>query len=140
MELWLNIFWFLLSLGAFALWLPRKDPSSARGARPGGCLRTSTMLALALVVLFPSISLTDDLHAEQAVMEESSRSVLKARLLTQKCLRAGKSLTPLTAIMSESLSGAMGLVVGRVFLPEVRPLRSALIRPSQGRSPPFLAN
>jgi len=98
------------------------------------------MLALVLVILFPSISLTDDLHAEQAVMEESSRLVLKARQLTQKCLRAGKSLTPLTAIMSENLSGAIDLVVGRVFLPEVRLLRSALVCPSQGRSPPFLAN
>jgi hypothetical protein len=140
MELWLNIFWLSLSLGAFALWFPRKAPSSACGARNNGFLPTFAMLALVLVILFPSISLTDDLHAEQAVMEESSRLVLKARQLTQKCLRAGKSLTPLTAIMSENLSGAIDLVVGRVFLPEVRLLRSALVCPSQGRSPPFLAN
>jgi hypothetical protein len=140
MELLFNTFWVVVSLGAFALWFPRKDSSSACGARNAERLQISAALAMALVILFPSISLSDDLHAENAVMEESSRSAVKARQLTQKCLHAGKSLAPLTAIITESFSAAIGLVVGRVFPPEARLLRSAPVRPSQGRSPPFFAN
>ena len=140
MELAFDLLWVLIVLVAYGWWFAHQSRGGqnmkARAARRGEIFA----LGLALAILFPSVSLTDDLHAENAVMEESSRSALKARQLTQKCLSASKSLTPLTAIISESLSEAIGLVVGRVFPLEVPLIRSALVRPSQGRSPPLFAN
>jgi hypothetical protein len=140
MELVFDLLWVLIVLVAYGWWFAHQSRGGQNIKAKAAMRGEIFVLGLALVILFPSISLSDDLHAENAVMEESSRSVLKARQLTQKCLRAGKSLTPLTAIIRAGLSGAIGLVVSRVFPPEVPLIRSALVRPSQGRSPPFFAN
>ena len=77
-ELLLNFVWLLLAVPACWLWRARVADSNRRGfsSRQGllalGCL---------LVVLFPVISATDDLHAIRAEMEEpgiSKRSVRQA--------------------------------------------------------------
>lgn len=66
MELLLNLAWLLLALPAYWLW--RETRASER------CTSTQCLFALAcaLVLLFPVVSVTDDLHAMQAEMEESS--------------------------------------------------------------------
>ena len=140
MELAFDLLWVLISLVAYGWWFARRSRGDQNIKTRAAFRGEIFALGLALIILFPSISLTDDLHAENAVMEESSRSVLKARQLAQKCLRAAKSLTPLTAIICESLSGEVGSVVGRVLPPEAPLIGSALVRPSHGRAPPFLAN
>jgi hypothetical protein len=65
MELLLNLAWLLLALPAYWLW---------RGSR-SGCKFNSLQCLLALgcmlVILFPVVSATDDLHAMRAEMEES---------------------------------------------------------------------
>ena len=69
MELLLNLVWLLLALPAYWLW--RREA----GARPGrGITSLQCLLALGcvLVLLFPVISASDDLHAMRAEMEESS--------------------------------------------------------------------
>jgi len=65
MELLLNIFWLLLVLPGYLLWRRHRDFSSSRGVLALACM---------LVLLFPVISATDDLHALPQVMEESSPS------------------------------------------------------------------
>ena len=66
MELFLNFVWVLLFLPAAWMWRrSRGGPDSTR------CFWT---LACALVLLFPVISATDDLHAAPQAMEESSSS------------------------------------------------------------------
>ena len=65
MELLLNIFWLLLALPAYLLWRRHRDFGSLRGMLTLTCM---------LVILFPVISATDDLYAQQQVMEESSPS------------------------------------------------------------------
>jgi len=78
MELLLNLAWLLLALPAYGIWrqgVVRKRQNrvhSLQGLLALGCL---------LVLLFPIISATDDLHAMRAEMEEpgaSKRSVRQA--------------------------------------------------------------
>ena len=64
MEVLLNTIWLLVAIGAFLFWRPeryRGTPTARDHDRSFGILA----LACALVLLFPVISLTDDLHAEQ---------------------------------------------------------------------------
>ena len=73
MELLLNLVWLLLALPAFWLW---------RGARAGykvSSLQCLLCLGCVLVMLFPVISATDDLHVTQCEMEESPASKRSVR-------------------------------------------------------------
>ena len=68
MELFLNLVWLLLALPAYSLW------RSARSAQSGGrfsSLQCFLALAGVLILLFPVVSATDDLHAMRAEIEES---------------------------------------------------------------------
>lgn len=70
MELALNILWFILALGGLLDWLRRK-PGPLSGAQKNLAWRRGLVsLCCALVVLFPVISMTDDLHDEVAVLEK----------------------------------------------------------------------
>jgi hypothetical protein len=68
MELLLNLLWLLLAMPAFWLWR-----SSRTAPQIGKFQGFQTFLALGclLVILFPVVSATDDLHAMRAEMEES---------------------------------------------------------------------
>jgi len=69
MELSLNLLWLLLAGVSFPLaWRERSNHALARGH----AARRIISLACALVFVFPVISLTDDLHAAQVVMEDSN--------------------------------------------------------------------
>lgn len=71
MELLLNLAWLLLALPAYWLW---RRGSRARLASRVNSLQCLLALACALVLLFPVISASDDLHAMRAEMEDSSVS------------------------------------------------------------------
>lgn len=71
MELLLNLAWLLLALPAYWLW--RSSRSTPDGRKFTG-LQCLLVLACVLVILFPVISATDDLHAMRAEMEESPAS------------------------------------------------------------------
>jgi hypothetical protein len=71
MELLLNLAWMLLALPAYWLW--RRDAGS-RAARGVNALQCVLALGCVLVLLFPVISASDDLHAMRAEMEDSSIS------------------------------------------------------------------
>ena len=70
MELFLNLVWLLLAMPAYCLW--RK---ARRGPSVDGHSSLQYLLALgcALVLLFPVVSATDDLHAMRPEMEDSSK-------------------------------------------------------------------
>jgi len=135
MEVLLNTIWLLVAIGAFFLWRPERF----RGTPAGRGHRTSLAilaLATALVLLFPVISLTDDLHAGQAAMEDSSRSVMKARSTVQDCLRAGRS--PLLAAAPPASFSAAGrhlpsgaAVIFEICMPCLPPISA-----HEGRAPP----
>jgi hypothetical protein len=71
MELLLNLVWLLLALPAYWLW---RCGAGARAVRRITALQFLLALGCALVLLFPVISATDDLHAMRAEMEESAAS------------------------------------------------------------------
>lgn len=68
MELLLNLLWLLLALPAYWLW---RYSRSAPKNREFDALRCFLALGCLLVILFPVVSATDDLHAMRAEMEES---------------------------------------------------------------------
>jgi hypothetical protein len=68
MELSLNLLWLLLAIASFALVGRVGGDRSLRCWHSG---RRILALTCALVIFFPVISLTDDLHAAQVVMEDS---------------------------------------------------------------------
>jgi hypothetical protein len=69
MELLLNLAWVLLALPAYWLW---RGSQKANVRHRRGALERLLLLACVLVILFPVVSATDDLHAMRAEMEESA--------------------------------------------------------------------
>jgi hypothetical protein len=72
MELFLNLCWLSLLLPACLLW--RRRISTTTSDRPARSLVFVCALGCALILLFPVISASDDLHAMRPEMEESERS------------------------------------------------------------------
>jgi hypothetical protein len=68
MELLLNLAWMLLALPAYWLW----RRAGARREHRVTALQCLLALGCVIVLLFPVISATDDLHAMRAEMEESA--------------------------------------------------------------------
>src|SRR5208283_5577467 len=73
MELFLNLCWLSLLLPAWLLWRQRTSATGAShpAARP---LVFVCALGCVLVLLFPVISASDDLHPMRPEMEESERA------------------------------------------------------------------
>jgi hypothetical protein len=77
MELFLNLCWLSLLLPACLLWRQRTSSTgsgSPAGSAAGPPLIFLCALGCALVLLFPVISASDDLHAMRPEMEESERT------------------------------------------------------------------
>jgi len=68
MELLLNLLWLLLAMPAFWLW---RYSRTAPKRRQFDAFRCFLALGCLLVILFPVVSATDDIHAMRAEMEES---------------------------------------------------------------------
>jgi len=129
-ELLLNLAWLLLALPAYWLW--------RRGRRGFSSLQCLLALGCVLVLLFPVISASDDLHAMRSEMEDSSISKRTVR-------QAGSDKN---AASVNRLQGPPATLANAVWLvaPEVRLLEvcmtsvSPLARPRffhPGRAPPF---
>jgi nicotinamide riboside transporter PnuC len=69
-ELVLNLFWIALALPAYYLW--RRQAQSARAIRRITSLQCILVLGCVLMLLFPVVSATDDLHFIRPESEESS--------------------------------------------------------------------
>jgi hypothetical protein len=72
MELLLNLFWLTLAVPALWMWCRKAVYAKDRGRFDG--IRPLLLLGCALMLLFPVVSATDDLHAMRQEMEESSPS------------------------------------------------------------------
>jgi len=134
MELLLNLAWLLLALPAYWLW----RGAGTRRARRVSSLQCLLALGCVLVLLFPVISASDDLHAMRAEMEESSISKRTVR----------QAASDKSSAWVKRLQGPPATVASAVRLadPEVGLLEvsvagfSPLTRPGvfhAGRAPPF---
>ncbi len=77
MELFLNLCWLSLLLPAYLLWRQRFCSTSPEGRAKKPATHPLVFLCVlgcVIVLLFPVISASDDLHAMRAEMEESSPS------------------------------------------------------------------
>jgi hypothetical protein len=136
MELLLNILWLLLAVPAAWLWL--RDSACAQSSQRLGYLRPMLLLGCVLVLLFPVVSATDDLHAMRPELEESSLS--KRALKAAGGEKAHSTLTGLHAspVLRLSLYSFCPncLVYGRVVTRPSRRLAPVDIARRAGRAPP----
>ena len=73
MELLLNLIWIVLALVALFVFLQGRRVSSQISRVP--YRRSLLALACGVLLLFPVVSASDDLHPAQAVIEEASKRV-----------------------------------------------------------------
>jgi hypothetical protein len=90
MELLLNLLWLTLALPA--IWMWRHESVYAKDRGRFNRIRPFVLFGCVLMLLFPVVSATDDLHAMRQEMEESSPS---KRVVKQAVV--DKSPTGLTA-------------------------------------------
>ncbi|MGD0567945.1 MAG: hypothetical protein ABSA78_06035 [Candidatus Sulfotelmatobacter sp.] len=135
MELLLNLAWVLLALPAYWLW--RRD-TEARLARRITPLQCMLALGCVLILLFPVISASDDLHAMRAEMEESATS---KRTVRQASGEKNSAWINRLQGAPAAVASAVWLVAPKVELLEVVVVRSFVSsRPSvvhAGRAPPL---
>ena len=129
LELTLNLIWVLLALPAYVLWRS-KGP---RSRSFGGLL----VLGCCLVLLFPVISATDDLHAMRPEIEESGLGKRSSR----------HSITSKASVL-HNFAHHPAQIVFKVSVPhfvdvygficaEHRTPSASTIRSSFSRAPPF---
>lgn len=127
MELLLNLAWVLLALPAFWLW--RQTPRVRHASK----LNCFLVLSCVLVLLFPVISATDDLHALRAEMEEPGPNKHGVRAAADKSPSSHhQAEAALVAWLSLALKFFSRLEVPRstLTIPSVVPYRT------NGRAPP----
>jgi hypothetical protein len=134
MELLLNLAWLLLALPGYWVW--RRD-AGTRPARRVTSLQCLLALGCALVLLFPVISASDDLHTMRAAMEDSSVSKRTVR----------QAASDKSSALFNRLQGPPATVAGavRLFAPEARLMEVSVTRVTPlarscvfhaGRAPP----
>ena len=131
MELFLNLCWLSLLLPGYLLW--RQRTSSDRPAAPP--LVFLCALGCALILLFPVISATDDLHVVRPEMEESERGFRRAgscactpHALAHSSQPSLPSLASLTPEFEQ---------IGTVLPFAPQSLRTFSASAPAGRAPPF---
>jgi len=135
MELLLNILWLALALPA--VWIWQRIPAHASSPQWFGRWRPFLLLGCALVLLFPVVSATDDLHAMRPEMEESNAS---KRLLKQAAGSRSSVWTHLTGTFLVE-SGALPIgpdnqLSGLVFVAAAPSPEPAVFSQKNSRAPP----
>ena len=74
MELTLNLVWVCVAIAAILAQIITLSSSGASFGRPASYLRKLIAMACALVILFFVISMTDDLHDQQVLVEDRKNS------------------------------------------------------------------
>ncbi len=133
MELLLNLAWLLLALPAYWLW----RASRSRADRAVTSLQCMLALGCALVVLFPVISASDDLHAMRTEMEESSASKRSMRhSVAEKSSPWNTQPHPAPAMVPAFFSATVSTEHSRVVTLSDTDIRQAHPLHPDGRGPP----
>jgi len=135
MELLLNVAWLLLALPA--IWIWRRDAEGIHPARGFGRAMPFVILGCVLLLLFPVVSATDDLHPMQADIEESSSRRVAKQLSGDRCgvwlSHAGSFLA--RPVLSAGRAGCE-VVYGFVLIASLLALPSAPLNHRASRAPP----
>lgn len=133
MELLLNVFWVLLSVAGTCTWVVHRRN---RGADRGFWLRVLVVSGCLAILLFPVISMTDDLYCDQFAMENASptcKLVKVARLVKATAHHHHSQAATLLASAQNQLWQA----IGPVAIEQQPALSSPNIADRSGRAPPF---
>lgn len=129
MELLLNVVWALLAGTAIAAFL------SSPPARRKQFLLEFGALCCALLLLFPAISVSDDLHFQAVVSEDANPN----KKLVKAAHTSVEHFTAILFLLGALLAG-LCRVVGFVRIATAAPYRSSLVdHPVLGRAPPLSA-
>ncbi len=136
MEFALNLLWLVLALLSLAFWQRFRGVAFYRQRHwwGGGLLA----LGCALAVLFPVISVSDDLQTAQAILEDSSPSKRSVRSTgaDQAPSNHGKFNHPSFNYRPASSGIAQDGNSAQIFLPLIPSPVAASISPVEGRAPP----
>jgi hypothetical protein len=130
MELFLNLCWLSLLVPGFVLWRRRTVSPPSRHPLIFVCV-----LGCALILLFPVISVTDDLHAMRPEMEESERSFRH----TGNCACAVHGLAQSSHFVEpgSTLPSVIFEQIGKSKNFRLQTLATFLAPATPGRAPPF---
>jgi hypothetical protein len=136
MELTLNLVWAIITVASYAL-LFRYLSSRAEHARNPSRSQCVVALTCVLAILFPVVSLSDDLHEIQATVEEASSYVP----VIKKCAvnhfpNHGRTLYQVVAILASFASGARWDILGLVVARQTARSSPGLHLAALGRAPP----
>jgi hypothetical protein len=138
MELVLNVAWFIIAAASYSLLVWHFASRDKERARDPSWWHLVVALSCVLAILFPVISLTDDLHELQATLEESSSSCR----VTKECganhrLTLVRTSLQLFCVVS-SLRADVSLVdFGNAVSQRAIRLSLVLQLTTLGRAPPF---
>ena len=119
MEIFLNIFWVLITLAGVIAWRTRWARQTR--LRRHAAWREWSAFVCAMVLLFFVVSLTDDLHAELMLLEECSTSRRHATCVMcahHSCLPDGGGAPHAWAILQAG-PPVESLVIGALILPSL---------------------
>jgi len=135
MELLLNLMWLMLAIPAYWAWRHHPRQRSARQLRPFGVL---TVFICCLVLLFPVISATDDLHPMRAEIEEPGLSKRTLRNLGTPGSPFGLKIVPqpMASVVSPQLLQPIFEKVDVVVAGDLTRPEAAFLRVCIGRAPP----
>jgi hypothetical protein len=136
MELLLNLLWLALALPA--LWWWRHESIHAEGCRRFGRVRHFLLFTCVLMLLFPVVSATDDLHAMRQEMEESSPSKrMVKQAVCDKCATGLSNAGALPALICPASVGPSDEACGQVLVVTVLLPQKAYLSECASRAPPF---
>jgi len=137
MELFLNLCWLSLLLPAWLLWRRRTSSTGSGSPARGSAVRPLIFvcaLGCALILLFPVISASDDLHAMRPEMEESERGLRHpghCACTIHALAHSPQPILPSSAALMPAFE-QIGTVVA--FMPQT--IRSLSTPVRAGRAPP----
>jgi hypothetical protein len=138
MELLLNLIWVTLGMGAFLIFMQCSPQSSLKGLPYG---RALLALASVLLLLFPVVSASDDLHPAQALMEEASERIPQfASPLQSSPDTSTTTMLPILWMLALSLLFALTMWQPWQPVEVSRYTLSGFGLRSRGRAPPSLLN
>jgi hypothetical protein len=135
MELLLNLFWLTLAVPAVWMWLRKSARDQDR--RPFDRIRPFLLLSCVLMLLFPVVSATDDLHARRPEMEESPSKRMVKQAGGDKSFAGLSSPGALPALILPMLLVPSDQVCGRVLLVSAVLPQLAHSTERASRAPPF---
>ena len=140
MELTLNLVWVCVAIVGILVQMAMLARGSTASGRRISCWRKIIAMGCALVILFFVISMTDDLHGQEILIEEKRISKVAAGTKTATLSSADRLIAvdyllffPPQAF-SHSLSAVRTLIAPTELLLQASPERENL----SGRSPPLV--